>query len=299
MSRSPVRQWAPHVQAAIAAVAQPKTPRGAPPGERPLAPHVQAALAAPGAMQPRVDSPRPAAIGPAPHVQAAIAAAAAVRPRMGSFRQDVHRPEPRVGPVAHRPAARVQPPPPPLPSASGVLRKSQEPSRGRSVQKMELPKPLSSTFILKFTGIAQKKENWCFAAVTAAIYNYYCPDKKIDQEKVVKLCHGELKDKIFATWDALDKLDIYASLSVGLSKGDRILLELAKGRPIVVSLGSHAYVLYGVGAPLKDLKLYLFDPYENGSTLSVPYSKLEKLKVDRCYYTCRPRPSLEDLEEEN
>ena len=81
------RPLAPHVQAAVATCAQPKSP-AAQPGGRPLAPHVQAAVTAVG--QPKLPTVQPGGQPLAPHVQAAVTA-------VGQPKMPMAQPEQKTG----------------------------------------------------------------------------------------------------------------------------------------------------------------------------------------------------------
>lgn len=234
-----------------------------------LAPHVRT-IKTP--VDPETRNPKQAAPEPAPHVQVAISTGATAQPR-----DDAHRhTTPQLAPHVQAAIA-----------AGAAVQRKLDLSRPAVAQPSQYPSPSSSFTELSFSGTGQKKANWCFAAVTASIHNYYFPNATITQEDVVKSCHGDLEDKPYATFDALYKLNLYAGVVSGLAKGDRILLELVKKHPIVISMGSHSYVLYGVSGSLESLKVHLFDPAEGGSTLAVSYKDLKELGVDRCYFTSR------------
>lgn len=146
---------------------------------------------------------------------------------------------------------------------------------------------LSYEKVLPFRGIKQKKENWCFAAATAAVHNFYAPGEPMTQEEVVELMFGKIIDKTGSARLTLNALGHLAKIEDRMVNWGEIQEEIDDGRPIVLSSGKHVIVLFGFKVTTHDAEdlLYFYDSEEDHPRALKFAAFLQEYTIEYSYKT--------------
>ncbi|MBK7601184.1 MAG: hypothetical protein IPJ07_22715 [Acidobacteria bacterium] len=160
---------------------------------------------------------------------------------------------------------------------------------------------LKSVSVMRFELEQQRKENWCWAAVTASITNYLNDEKSISQCEVVNHCFGmhlaagkapdccknedsKKCDLPFSLTDALEAMGMRVSRSNYPLSLDELKEQIVSGLPIAVRIGwsgvdggAHFIVITAVGPDHPDgddsTWIRVADPYEKAASY-IPFGKL-------------------------
>lgn len=136
---------------------------------------------------------------------------------------------------------------------------------------------------LNFTIQPQEQTEWCWAAVTASIANFFAGNSNMKQCALVNnatlrsdCCDEGDSDPCnqpFALDTALRRLSLLQKTQRGQPGFKAVADEIAAGRPLAVRIlwsegGGHAIVVYGV---TDDRRLHIADPENANDDILVPF----------------------------